>query len=125
MLADIFGSPAFSFVTFLLGLLLGHRFALFRDIRKELNELITPVRAELAAEANNPSPFRRGISRHDADTIAARLHWPARHRFLQACEQYWKAKEDQHQDELGQPLYVNPDAVRDTAQHLRQKIPIR
>jgi hypothetical protein len=118
MLSDLLASPYIPFLTFLLGLLLGHRFALFRDKRKELNELVGPVRRELSAEAERPSPMRAGIRGDDVDAIAARLHWINRRRFLKACESYWQAKQQTEKDALGQPFHDDPESIRQAVQVL-------
>lgn len=125
MLEEILDSPATPVVTFLIGLVVGHWLAVHRDKRKEYNELVAPIRQKIAAETRYTVPHRAVISRDEADAVWARMNLVSRFHFLKACERYWQAQEEQYQDELGQPLYVNPDAVRDAAQYLRKKIPIR
>lgn len=125
MLNELLQSPATPVLTFLLGLVVGHWFAIHRDQRKEYNELVTPLRKKVASEATNPTPTVIAISRHDADAIGSRLNWLCNFYFMKACKRYWKAKEGQKQDDLGQPFHPDENAVRDAAKKLLQKIPIR
>lgn len=46
--------PAFGIVSGLIGFLIGNRFAIDRDKRKEFNNLIEPLRRELIGVRNNP-----------------------------------------------------------------------
>ena len=45
----------FSLLTFLLGLFLGHRLTLWRDRRKEFNDIAQPIRDVLLKERENPT----------------------------------------------------------------------
>lgn len=125
MLDDFLRSPALPVMTFLFGLVAGHWLTIHRDRRKEYNELVTPLRQKIGPETRGLVPGRPFISRHDADAIGARMNAFSRHKFIKACERYWQAEKQQYQDELGQPLYRNQDAVRQAVQQLIDKIPLR
>lgn len=125
MFEEYLRSPATPVLTFLIGLAVGHWLAIHRDKRKEYNELVTPLRKEILAETERPSPARVAISRHDADAIAARMNRFRHFQFMKACERYWEAKKDQYQDDLGQPLHPNEQAIRQAAKKLIEQIPIR
>ena len=47
---ELLQNPLLSLLTFLIGLLVGHRTALWRDLRKEFNDAADPVRAWLLRE---------------------------------------------------------------------------
>jgi len=64
-----------SFLTFLLGLILGHWLALGRDKRKEFNEAVAPIRNWLLTEQNGPSPYNKRPSLHEIDLFLHYL-WP-------------------------------------------------
>ena len=125
MLNELLSSPATPVFTFLVGLLVGHWFAIHRDKRKEYNALVTPHRKEVASEADSPSPFRNAIARHDADAIGARINIVSNFYFMKACKRYWKAKEGEQQDDLGQPFHPDEDAVRNAAKKLLEQIKFR
>lgn len=125
MLDELLQSPALPLLTFLLGLVIGHWLAINRDQRKEYNELVTPLRKKVSAEAKSPSPMIVAISRDDAYAIRARFNVVRRVNFMKACDRYWKAKEDTKQDEFGQSFHPNQDAIREAAKQLLKNIPIR
>jgi len=125
MLNELLHSPIVPILTFLIGLVVGHWFAIHRDQRKEYNELVTPLRKKVASEAEHPSAMIIAISRHDADAIGARLNIVRNFYFMKACKRYWKAKEGKQQDKLGQPFHPDENAVRDAAKKLLKKIQIR
>ena len=125
MLNELLSSPATPVFTFLVGLLVGHWFAIHRDKRKEYNELVTPLRKKVSAEARGPCASIVAIGRDDADAISARLNIVRNFKFMKACERYWKAKEGKQHDELGQPFHTDESAVRDAAKNLLKQIKFR
>lgn len=125
MLNELLQSPIVPILTFLIGLVVGHWFAIHRDKRKEYNELIAPLRKKVASEAFDPSTSIIAITRHDADAIGARLNIVRNFKFMKACERYWKAKEGKQQDKLGQPFHTDENAVRDAAKKLLKQIPFK
>ena len=125
MLNELLNSPAVPVFTFLLGLVVGHWLTIDRDKRKEYNELVTPLRKKITAEASDPLPSVFAIDRHDADAICARRNIVSNIYFMKACKRYWQAKECCQQDDLGQPFHPNKDAIRKAANNLLDKIPIR
>ncbi|EJE49596.1 hypothetical protein PMI14_05839 [Acidovorax sp. CF316] len=108
---ELLQSPLLSLLTFLGGLLVGHRTALWRDRRKEFNDAADPVRAWLLKECSAPNVMGGGPGRAEIDQLVQRMHWWRRKGFGAAWQRQQKAREDAlHQDSWGQPLY------RDTAQ---------
>ncbi len=108
--------PALPLLTFLLGVLLGHRTALGRDRRKEFNEACDPVRAWALAEAKGPSAYRAAPGLVEWDRLQQRTsarHWrridAARHTHAKACQQ-----QRQH-GPLGEVTYTDPAPVQRAA----------
>lgn len=99
-------------LTFLLGVLLGHRTALWRDRRKEFNDAAEPVRAYLIAEAASPSAYRHWPDIHEMDAFTMRLGWLDRRRFAVCWAAQQRAREDQERNSNGQANYAEPDAIR-------------
>ena len=79
-------------ITFFLGLFLGHRLSLGRDIHKEFNDIAQPIRESLLKERTNPSPYFTGISEIDADRLESVLHWWQRSRFRNSLNAYHHEK---------------------------------
>ena len=107
---ELLQHPAIPLLTFALGLLLGHRTALWRDRRKEFNDAAKPVRAWLVAELDKPSPYRKRPGSAEVDQFVSCLGRRHRKRFLAA----WQRQDDErkgatYQDACGQVFY------RDTA----------
>ncbi|WP_219622640.1 hypothetical protein, partial [Vibrio parahaemolyticus] len=59
----------------LIGYLIGHRFALGRDLRKEHNDLVIPIREKLLKELDqlNSGTFGNSLSSDDLFSLVARL----------------------------------------------------
>lgn len=73
-------------LTFLIGLITGHRFALRRDRRTEFNELATPIRTWLIREINKPGMTRERPTDIELDQFSQTLAWWSRKRFLNEYE---------------------------------------
>jgi hypothetical protein len=87
--------------TFFAGLLLGHRFNVFRDKRIEYNAAISPVREMLLKDRDYPSPMDKYPSIVDIDRIEPYL-WRRQRRALGAAlDQYAACRKEQ--------LRQNPD----------------
>ena len=78
---------AFSAVSFLLGLWVGHTFALWRDRRKEFNDASIPIRTWLLAEIDSPSLHRPIPTAIEMDTFLSYLRFWQRTHFLRAYQQ--------------------------------------
>jgi hypothetical protein len=81
-----------SLFTFFLGLFFGHRLTLWRDQRKEFNDITQPIRAALLKERTNPIPYTAGPSEIDADLLESALPIWKRRGFRKALDAYHQAK---------------------------------
>lgn len=70
-LVGVLGHPALPVLTFLLGALIGHRTALWRDRRRDFNAAAEPVRAWLLAELDRPSAGRAGPGLAEFDRLVS------------------------------------------------------
>jgi hypothetical protein len=99
-------------LSFLVGLLLGHRLALWRDKRKELNDIADPIRALLFKERNRPSPMFAGPTEIDADRLQYALPFWRRRSFSNAWNAYQQAKQQGiGRGPCGSCYFVNPDNI--------------
>lgn len=94
-------------LTFLLGLLGGHRLALGRDVRKDYNLVARTVGDFLIAEQAGPHINRVCPTRGDLRALVAFMPWWRRARWLQAWASYQQACQEAHTDPdaLGQVGY--------------------
>ncbi|MBF6022798.1 hypothetical protein [Lysobacter niastensis] len=101
-----------SFITFLLGLILGHWLAIGRDKRKEFNDAVAPIRKWLLTEQDGPSPYNKRPSQHEIDLFMHYL-WPwQRSAFRKHLGSYRQACEaSMTQDGAGQVFYNSNSAV--------------
>jgi|GEM_PF-2909351 len=119
IIIDLFSGPAVALITFLLGLLIGNWQAIGRDKRKELNEIIGPLRVHLFRERQSGSPMQSpGIAERDRlDSYDIGI-W-RRDRVRKALAAYDKAKQDERRvSESGKVSYKNPDVVKNNIDHL-------
>ncbi len=98
-------------LTFCLSLLLRHRLTLWRDKRKEFNEVATALREVLLKERNTQSPMLGGIDEIAADRLAAAMPFWRRRAFTRAWKAYRDSKKNTCQDALGQAFYIDPGDV--------------
>lgn len=124
--------PAFSVVTFFIGLLGGHRWALSRDRRKDYNAIAGHIRAALLEEVGPPTRVsyprpKDGLTAHDADAIQFFMGWWQRRRFRHAVAEYEKAKGQKLHIPGARPsgYYSDPGLVRISAQRLLDLVPLR
>jgi len=95
-----------SFLTFLLGLLLGNWLAIGRDKRKEFNDAVAPVRSWLLSERDELSPYNKSPSRNEMDLFVHYLRPWQRSRFRRSLERYRAAcQAAMYQDGVGQAFY--------------------
>jgi hypothetical protein len=127
LILQVLDHPAIPVVTFLLGVLLGHHTALWRDRRKERNEAIEPVRAFLLAERHKPSRVLTRPTLQQFDLVYDRIGRRAAGRLRGAWEQYEATCKGQlmEPDAAGQRHYRDLDAIRKAADaclsHLRRR----
>lgn len=102
-------SALLALFTFLLGLLVGHRLSLFRDRRKERNEVA--LRLKVAFER----ALEHGSIKHERADWLLYLHLTGRLNRI-ACEramaEHQAASRDTEDNPLGEPSYRNPDRVK-------------
>lgn len=100
------------FVTFLAGLFVGNRFALWRDKRKEFNDASQPIRAWLIVEIDNPSPYRKFPSAIELDTFMSYLTFWKRMRFRSAYKRQLDARREvECQDEKYGSVFYRDDTL--------------
>jgi hypothetical protein len=102
----------FSFLTFVLGLVLGNRLAIGRDRRKELNDATQPIRRWLINEALEPSTNRKRPSIEEIDTFTNCLPFWKRRGFRKAYEHQERERTKvQAQDSFGALFYENTQSI--------------
>ena len=106
-------SMLISFLTFLLGLLLGNWLAIGRDKRKEFNVAATPVRGWLLKAKDSPSPYGPWPTDQEIDRFVHYLSPWRRSSFAKHLSQY-KALHYSVQvtDAAGQVSYSDSTRVR-------------
>lgn len=111
----------------LVGALIGHRLALGRDKRAEINEVLDRIRGPFEDQANSPYPLREVLT---ADVGLLRHHLSRWHRSkYDKCIEGYKAATGDYTiwqyDELHNPSYKNPELVaqsaREVLQHLKRR----
>lgn len=103
-----------SFLTFLLGLLLGNWLAIGRDKRKEFNEAVTPIRGWLLRARDKPSPYDRWPSEQEVDRFIHYLLPWQRSGFKKRLRRYQQLHSTlQIQDSVGQVFYSENLAIRE------------
>lgn len=99
-------------ITFCLGVIFGHRLTLWRDRRKEFNDIAMPIRAALLKERERPSPMVSGLSAVDADALAGVLPFWSRRRFRKHWEGYRDAKHNSvERDSVGGCYFANTEQI--------------
>jgi hypothetical protein len=95
--------PFFWFVWGLVGFLIGNRFALNRDKRKEFNNLIEPLRHDLIGVKNYPNSGIKGSWMITVALIREKLPIWKRKGFDKAVENFNKSKSEENieRDNLG------------------------
>lgn len=113
---ELLQHPAIPLVTFFLGLLVGHRTALWRDMRQEFNDAAAPVRVWLLAEAREPSWRSKPPGLGEIDLLVQCMHFWRRKGFVVA----WQRNEQARSQSLGKgpsggACYTGTDAIKATA----------
>lgn len=96
---ELLQNPLLSTLTFLIGLLVGHRTALWRDVRQEFNQAADPVQAFLLAERKGPSVHRSRPDVVELYRVEQRLSRWRRKRFTVAWQAYEQACQQARQRE--------------------------
>ena len=76
------------FITFVVGLFIGHKTALWRDKRKEFNELAKPIK--VALELNLRESRSKKIDVQDLLSLELMLSGRKKRRYKELCENYQK-----------------------------------
>lgn len=114
---QIITQPFFGLVWGLIGFLIGNRFALDREKRKEFNNLIEPLRHDLMGVKNNPNSKIRGSWMITVALIRKKLPIWKRKGFDKAVENYNKSKRDENikRDNMGGFTYKDTTRIVDAA----------
>ena len=91
--------------TFFLGLLLGHRLALWRERRKEFNEVALRIRIALKDHLANMRPGQAIIKKEDMELFSHLLPWWRKRGFVKACASYTDACINAQQQTCSGELY--------------------
>jgi hypothetical protein len=124
---QIIKHPFFGFVWGLVGFLIGNRFALNRDKRKEFNNLIEPLRHDLIGVKNHPNSGIKGGWMITVALIREKLPIWKRKGFDEAVENFNKSKGDENieRDNMGGFTYKDTarivDAANDFLRYLKPK----
>ena len=101
-------------LTFLLGLLFGHRLSLWREKRKEFNEVAVRILVAIESRARDPRPYFSTAGKIDGRDLAVfenLLHPWSRVSFKASWKKYEEECQNTTQDIVGQISYANPSAV--------------
>jgi hypothetical protein len=114
---QIITHPFFGLVGGLIGFLIGNRFALDRDKRKEFNNLIEPLRHDLIGVKNHPNSKIQGSWMITVALIREKLPIWKRKGFDKAVENYNKSKSDENieRDNMGGFTYKDTKRIVDAA----------
>lgn len=103
---------ALNLLCFLFGVLVGHRLSLWRDRRKEFNDVSQPLRELLLEEQRRLTPTQPGVTLLDADRLLGVLPWRRRRGFRAAWHAYSQAKQaSTKHDGLGAASFAAPEEV--------------
>ena len=114
-------------LTFLLGGLLGNRYAICRDQRKEFNEIADVVALLLINKRKAATHLRisSGPNNDQLETLKRRSGLLKRPSITKACELYTAAVTDsknKESDSVGQPFYKNKDPILTAIDDLLEKV---
>lgn len=114
---QIIKQPFWGIVWGLVGFLIGNRFSLNRDKRKEFNNLIEPLRHDLIGITNHPNSKIQGSWMITATLIREKLPIWKRKGFDKAIVNYNKSKSDENmqRDNMGGFTYKDTKRIVDAA----------
>ena len=114
---QIFKHPILGVVWGLIGFLIGNRFALDRDKRKEFNNLIEPLRHNLIGVKNHPNSKIQGSWMITVALIREKLPIWKRKGFDKAVKNYNMSKSDVNieRDNMGGFTYIDTTRIVDAA----------
>ena len=114
---QIFTHPLFAIIWGLFGFLIGNRFALERDKRKEFNNLIEPLRHDLIGVKNHPNSVIRGSWMITVKLIREKLPIWKRKGFDKAVTNYIMSKSEENRipDNMGGFTYKYTARIANTA----------
>jgi len=114
---QIITHPFFGLVWGLIGFLIGNRFALDRDKRKEFNNLIEPLRHDLIGVKNHPNSKIQGSWMITVALIREKLPIWKRKGFDKAIKNYNKSRSDENmeRDNMGGFTYKDTTRIVDAA----------
>ena len=110
----------FGVLMFCCGALIGHRLALGRDKRKEINEVLDRIRAGFEGQADDPYP-RREVLTDDVGLLRHHLSRRQKKTYDPRIEDYKLATGNESvwlYDELHNPSYKNPEIVAQAARDI-------
>ena len=112
-MTELLQHPFLSLLTFLLGLLVGHRTALWRDMRKEFNDAAEPVRAWLLREHASPSWRSKAPDVAAIDLLVQCMHFWRRKGFMTAWQRQQQARAQALQrGHAGGAFYADTAAIK-------------
>lgn len=119
--------PFFGLIWGLIGFLIGNRFALDRDKRKEFNKLIEPLRHDFIGVKNNPNSKIQGSWMITVALIREKLPIWKRKCFDKAVENYNKSKSDENieRDNMGGFTYKDTARIVDAANELLRYLKLK
>jgi hypothetical protein len=114
---QIITHPFFGVVWGLIGFLIGNRFALNRDKRKEFNNLIEPLRHDLIGVKNHPNSKIQESWMITVALIREKLPIWKRKGFDKAIKNYNKSRSDENmeRDNMGGFTYKDTTRIVDAA----------
>ncbi|MCX5804169.1 MAG: hypothetical protein NTU69_11680 [Proteobacteria bacterium] len=124
---QIITHPFFGPILGLIGFLIGNRFALDRDKRKEFNNLIEPLRHDLIGIKNHPNSKIQGGWMITVALIREKLPIRKRKGFDKAVENYNKSKSDENieRDNMGGFTYKDTTRIVDAANELLRYLKLK
>ena len=113
-------------LSFLVGIFIGNRVAIGRDKRKEFNDAVTPVRAQLISMRDNPTPYHSILSGAEIDFIQHYMLPLRRWRFGNAIKRHARQRDEQmRQYADGQAFFEDGAAIARSAAEILGHLKLR